>query len=61
MLKLLVLEYRIKFLESINRKQEYRQREFNYVPSYEKSPDVIGYRISAEAEADCTLISNIIA
>lgn len=56
-----LLEFRIKSFESINRKQELWQREYNFRPSFEKLPDIIGYRLSVENEEDCTVMSDVIS
>lgn len=55
-----LLEYRIKSLESLKRKQELWKRKYGNIPSVDSLPDIIGYRISIDNEEDCEVLFDII-
>ena len=55
------LEYRIKSLEKLQRKQILWQQNKGFLPSISQLPDIIAYRISVDDEEDCKIISSIIS
>ena len=55
------LEHRIKSLENLQRKQLLWKQRKGYLPRISQLPDIIGYRIAVDDEADCELIANIIS
>ena len=59
--KQFLLEYRIKSLESLKRKQELWQRKYGTIPNIDSLPDIVGYRISVDDENDCEVLSDIIS
>jgi len=56
-----LLEYRIKSLESLKRKQKLWKREYGNIPNIDSLPDIVGYRISVDDETDCEVLSDIIS